>query len=183
MVTVAIRALELEYLAKVLDWGWSRSRYILPTPTPPKNSFRLRLHLKFLPTPTPPKNSFRLRLHLKIPSDSDSTKNSFRLRLHQKFLPTPTPPKNSFHLLRSPAWNTARVSRLMYTDTDFYCVLYTQFYVLYKYFMYNLLDFIHYSILSYFNFNRIVVCERLRKQWVYDLPLKNRVHAALIIGR
>jgi hypothetical protein len=28
MVTVAIRALELEYLIKILDWGWSQSRYI-----------------------------------------------------------------------------------------------------------------------------------------------------------
>jgi hypothetical protein len=35
MVTVAIRALELEYLVKILDWGRSRSRYIF---------FRLRLH-------------------------------------------------------------------------------------------------------------------------------------------
>jgi hypothetical protein len=51
MVTIAIRALELEYLVKILDWR--RSRYILPPPTPPTNSFRLRLHLIFLPTPTP----------------------------------------------------------------------------------------------------------------------------------
>jgi hypothetical protein len=44
MVTVAIKALELEYLVKILDWGRSRSRYIFsPTPTPPKNSFRLQL--------------------------------------------------------------------------------------------------------------------------------------------
>jgi hypothetical protein len=28
MVTVAIMALELEYLVKILDWGRSRSRYI-----------------------------------------------------------------------------------------------------------------------------------------------------------
>jgi hypothetical protein len=28
MVTVAIRALELEYLVKILDWGQSRSQYI-----------------------------------------------------------------------------------------------------------------------------------------------------------
>jgi hypothetical protein len=28
MVTVAIRALELDYLVKILDWGRSRSRYI-----------------------------------------------------------------------------------------------------------------------------------------------------------
>jgi hypothetical protein len=28
MVTVGIRALELEYLVKILDWGRSRSRYI-----------------------------------------------------------------------------------------------------------------------------------------------------------
>jgi hypothetical protein len=28
MVTVAIRALDLEYLVKILDWGQSRSRYI-----------------------------------------------------------------------------------------------------------------------------------------------------------
>jgi hypothetical protein len=48
MVTVAIRALDLKYLVKILDWGGSRnrsrSRYIF---------FRLRLHLKSLPTPTP----------------------------------------------------------------------------------------------------------------------------------
>jgi hypothetical protein len=45
MVTVAIRALELEYLVKILDWGRSRSRYhFFPTPTPPENFFRLRLH-------------------------------------------------------------------------------------------------------------------------------------------
>jgi hypothetical protein len=43
MVTVAIRALGLEYLVKILDWGRSRSWY------------------------------FSFRLHLKIPSDSDST--------------------------------------------------------------------------------------------------------------
>jgi hypothetical protein len=42
MVTRAIRALELQYLDKILDR--SRSRYLLS---------RLRLHLKFLPTPTP----------------------------------------------------------------------------------------------------------------------------------
>jgi hypothetical protein len=36
MVTVAIRALELEYLVKILDWGQSRSRYIFLTPIPPK---------------------------------------------------------------------------------------------------------------------------------------------------
>jgi hypothetical protein len=45
MVTVAIRALEFEYLVKILDWGRSRSRYIFS----------------------------RLRLHVKILSDSDST--------------------------------------------------------------------------------------------------------------
>jgi hypothetical protein len=28
MVTVAIRALELEYLDKILDWGQSQSHYI-----------------------------------------------------------------------------------------------------------------------------------------------------------
>jgi hypothetical protein len=28
MVTVAIRALELEYLDKILDWGQSQSQYI-----------------------------------------------------------------------------------------------------------------------------------------------------------
>jgi hypothetical protein len=28
MVTVAVRALELEYLVKILDWGQSQSRYI-----------------------------------------------------------------------------------------------------------------------------------------------------------
>jgi hypothetical protein len=42
MVTVAVRALELEYLVKILDWGRSPSWYIFS----------------------------RLRLHLKIPSDS-----------------------------------------------------------------------------------------------------------------
>jgi hypothetical protein len=37
MVTVAIGALELEYLVKVLDWGRSWSRYIFSsTPTPNK---------------------------------------------------------------------------------------------------------------------------------------------------
>jgi hypothetical protein len=36
MVIVAVRALDLEYLVKILHWGRSRSRYILPTPTPPK---------------------------------------------------------------------------------------------------------------------------------------------------
>jgi hypothetical protein len=45
MVTVAIRAMELEYLVKILDWGRGRSRYIFS----------------------------QLRLHLKIPSNSDST--------------------------------------------------------------------------------------------------------------
>jgi hypothetical protein len=30
MVTVAIRVLELEYLVKILDWGWIRSRHIFP---------------------------------------------------------------------------------------------------------------------------------------------------------
>jgi hypothetical protein len=40
MVTVAIRALELEYLVKILV-GVGKN---VPTPTPPKNSFRLRLH-------------------------------------------------------------------------------------------------------------------------------------------
>jgi hypothetical protein len=43
MVTVAIRALDLDYLDKILDWGRSRSRYIftdsdsttpIATPTP-----------------------------------------------------------------------------------------------------------------------------------------------------
>jgi hypothetical protein len=29
MVTVAIRALEVEYLVTILDWGQSRSRYIV----------------------------------------------------------------------------------------------------------------------------------------------------------
>jgi hypothetical protein len=45
MVTVAIGALELEYLVKILDWSRGPSRYIFS----------------------------RIRLHLKIPSDSDST--------------------------------------------------------------------------------------------------------------
>jgi hypothetical protein len=53
MITVAIRALELEYLVKVLDWGRSRSRYIYTDSDSTQNSFRLRLHPKFLPTPTP----------------------------------------------------------------------------------------------------------------------------------
>jgi hypothetical protein len=34
MVTVPIRALGLECLFKILDWGRSRSRYFFPTPTP-----------------------------------------------------------------------------------------------------------------------------------------------------
>jgi hypothetical protein len=56
MVTVAIRALELEYLVKILDWGRSWSRYIFTDSDCTQ---------KFLPiaTSTPPK----------IPSDSDST--------------------------------------------------------------------------------------------------------------
>jgi hypothetical protein len=37
MVTVAIKALDLEYLVKILDWGRGRSRYIFtdsdPDPT------------------------------------------------------------------------------------------------------------------------------------------------------
>jgi hypothetical protein len=32
MVTVAIRALEMEYLVKILDWRQSRSLYIFPDP-------------------------------------------------------------------------------------------------------------------------------------------------------
>jgi hypothetical protein len=36
MVILAIRALNLEYLVKILNWGRSRSWYILPTPTSPK---------------------------------------------------------------------------------------------------------------------------------------------------
>jgi hypothetical protein len=32
MVTVAIRALDLEYLVKILDWGPSRGRYIFTDP-------------------------------------------------------------------------------------------------------------------------------------------------------
>jgi hypothetical protein len=79
--TVAVRALDLECLVKILDWGRIRNRCIFS---------RLRLHLKFLPTPTPPKNSFRLRLHLKFLPTPTPPKNSFRLRLHLKFLPTPT---------------------------------------------------------------------------------------------
>jgi hypothetical protein len=42
MVTVAIRALELEYLVKILDWGRSRSRYIFADSNYTLNSFRLR---------------------------------------------------------------------------------------------------------------------------------------------
>jgi hypothetical protein len=55
MVIVVIRALGLEYLVKILDWG--RSRYIF---TESVHFYRLRLHLKFLPTP-------RLRLQLHSP--------------------------------------------------------------------------------------------------------------------
>jgi endonuclease/exonuclease/phosphatase family metal-dependent hydrolase len=44
MVTVAIRALELEYLVNILDWGRSRSRYIFTDSDSTYNSFRLRLH-------------------------------------------------------------------------------------------------------------------------------------------
>jgi hypothetical protein len=46
MVTVAIRALELEYLVKILDWGRSRSRsrYTVTDSDSTENSFRLRLH-------------------------------------------------------------------------------------------------------------------------------------------
>jgi hypothetical protein len=47
MVTVAIMALELEYLVKILDWGRGRSLYIF--------------------------SRLRIRFHLKIPPDSDST--------------------------------------------------------------------------------------------------------------
>jgi hypothetical protein len=50
MVTVAIRALELEYLDKILDWGWSQSRHILPTPTLPKIPSDSN---STTPTPTP----------------------------------------------------------------------------------------------------------------------------------
>jgi hypothetical protein len=50
MVTVAIGALELEYLDKILDWG--RSRYIF-TDSDSVHFYRLRLHQKFIPTPTP----------------------------------------------------------------------------------------------------------------------------------
>jgi hypothetical protein len=43
MVTVAIRALELEYLVKILDRG--RSQYIFTDFDSTQNSFRLRLRL------------------------------------------------------------------------------------------------------------------------------------------
>jgi hypothetical protein len=45
MVTVAIRALQLEYLVKILDGGRSRSRYIFTDSDSTQNSFRLRLHI------------------------------------------------------------------------------------------------------------------------------------------
>jgi hypothetical protein len=44
MVTVAIRALDLEYLDKILYRGRSRSRYIFTDTDPTQNSFRLRVH-------------------------------------------------------------------------------------------------------------------------------------------
>jgi hypothetical protein len=82
MITVAIRALGLEYLVKILDWDRRQSQYIFTDPDSDST-------LKFLPTPTqpkiptdsdsttltPPKNSVRLQLHLKVPCDSysDST--------------------------------------------------------------------------------------------------------------
>jgi hypothetical protein len=33
MVTVAVRALELEYLVKILDWGWSQYIFTDSDPT------------------------------------------------------------------------------------------------------------------------------------------------------
>jgi hypothetical protein len=46
MLTVAIRALELEYLVKILNWGQSQSQYIFTDSDSDstQNSFRLRLH-------------------------------------------------------------------------------------------------------------------------------------------
>jgi hypothetical protein len=60
MVTVAIRALELEYLLRFyIEVGVGVGTF-LPTPTQPKipsdsesvHFYGLRLHLKFLPTPS-----------------------------------------------------------------------------------------------------------------------------------
>jgi hypothetical protein len=44
MVTAAIKALGFEYLNKILDWGWSRSRYIFTGFDSTENIFPLRLH-------------------------------------------------------------------------------------------------------------------------------------------
>jgi hypothetical protein len=70
MVTVAVRALGLECLVKVLDSGRSRSQYIFTDSDCTQNSFRLRVHS---PAETTPERLVRI---------PNSNVASYRLCVH-----------------------------------------------------------------------------------------------------
>jgi hypothetical protein len=107
IVTVAIRALELEYLFKILDWGRSRSRYIFTDSDSDSDSTALLAScdvslLPFLYTPI--SRRIKLRAYKVITSflvaeAMHSWSRTCRASLHQ----TSRPPNAPTHLRLIPA--------------------------------------------------------------------------------